>query len=184
MNGRNERMSKLPADVCPEDKLTPAMSRNRRLNMPLTVVAIDEVQRYLEHPTHGEEILALLTDLAKVAPSAGFMLVLATQKPDSKVIPDSLRGQLSTRFAMKVMTYQASDTILGAGSYSAAMDASTLLRSHKGVGILLGADDGELAERGGQIVRTHLLGGPGVEQICARGRAPGRERHAHWHGRR
>jgi S-DNA-T family DNA segregation ATPase FtsK/SpoIIIE len=171
MNGRNERMSALPADACPEDKLTPALSRNRRLNMPLTGMWIDEVQRYLEHPEHGKTILDLLTDLAKVAPSAGIMLILATQKPDGKVIPDSLRGQLGTRFAMKVMTWQASDTILGAGSYSAGMDASTLLRSHKGVGILLGADDGELAERGGQTVRTHLLDGPGIETISARGRA-------------
>ena len=170
MNDRNLRMSKLPADQVPEDKLTPALSRNRRLNMPLTGIWIDEVQRYLEHPEHGKTILDLLTDLAKVAPSAGIMLVLATQKPDGKVIPDSLRGQVGTRFAMKVMTWQASDTILGAGSYSAGMDSSTLLRSHKGVGILLGADDGELAERGGQTVRTHLLDGPGIEKIAERGR--------------
>lgn len=171
MNDRFERMSKLPADVCPEDKLTPALSRNRRMNMPLTVLSIDEIQRYLEHPEHGETILALLVDLAKVAPAAGIMMVLATQKPDSKVLPDELRGQLGTRFAMKVMTWQASETILGAGTKSAGMDASTLLRKHKGVGILLGADDGELAERGGQIVRSHLLDGPSLEQICDRGRA-------------
>jgi S-DNA-T family DNA segregation ATPase FtsK/SpoIIIE len=170
VNDRNERMSRLPADQVPEDKLTPALSRNKRLNMPVTGVWIDEVQRYLEHPVHGKDILESLTDLAKVAPSAGIILVLATQKPDGKVIPDSLRGQIGTRFGMKVMTWQASDTILGAGSYAAGMDASTLLRSHKGVGILLGADDGELAERGGQTVRTHLIDGPGIEKIAARGR--------------
>lgn len=171
MNDRFERMSQLPADVCPEDKLTPAMSRNRHLNMPLTVVAIDEIQRYLEHPDHGKDILDLLVDLAKVGPAAGIMLDLATQKPDAKVIPDSLRGQIGTRFAMKVMTWQASETILGAGTYQAGMDASRFLRKHKGVGILLGADDGDLAEQGGQIVRTHLLDGPALEQICDRGRA-------------
>jgi S-DNA-T family DNA segregation ATPase FtsK/SpoIIIE len=139
--------------------------------MPLTGIWIDEVQRYLEHEKHGATIVNLLTDLVKVGPSVGIMAVLATQKPDGQVIPDKLRGQIGSRFAMKVMTWQASETILGAGSYTAGMDASTLLRSHKGVGILLGADDGELAERGGQTVRSHLLDGPGVEAICRRGRA-------------
>lgn len=171
MNDRFERMAKLPVDVCPEAKLTPAMARNKRLNMPLTVLSIDEVQRYLEHPEYGAEVLALLTDLVKVGPAAGYMLILATQKPDGKVIPDSLRGQIGSRFAMKVMTWQASDTILGAGSYQAGMDASKLSRSHKGVGILLGSDDSELAEQGGQITRTHLLSSADVEVMCDRGRA-------------
>lgn len=171
MNSRFERMSQLPTDACPDAKLTPALARNRRLKMPLTVVAMDEIQRYLEHEVHGADILALLTDLVKVGPAAGIMLVLATQKPDAKVIPDSLRGQIGTRFAMRVMTYQASETILGAGTYSAGMDASRFLSRHKGVGILLGADDGDLAERGGQTVRTHLLNGPALDTICARGRA-------------
>lgn len=171
MNARFERMAQLPTDACPDAKLTPALARNRRLNMPLTVLAMDEVQRYLEHPEYGKEILELLTDLAKVGPAAGIMQVLATQKPDSRVIPDSLRGQIGTRFAMRVMTWQASETILGAGTYPAGLDASRFLSRHKGVGILLGADDGDLAERGGQSVRTHLLNGPALDVICTRGRA-------------
>jgi DNA segregation ATPase FtsK/SpoIIIE, S-DNA-T family len=87
------------------------------------------------------------------------------------VLPDDLRGQIGIRFSLKVMTYQASDTILGAGSHQAGLDASTLLHSHRGVGILLGADHGEVSERGGQAVRTHLLDLAALESICARGRA-------------
>src|SRR5262249_43668434 len=97
-----------------------------------------------EHPDHGRTILALLTDLAKVGPAVGIMLLLATQKPSSDVLPDDLRGQLGTRFALKVMTWQASDTILGAGTAKTGLDASRFLRTHKGVGILLGADDTDL----------------------------------------
>jgi DNA segregation ATPase FtsK/SpoIIIE, S-DNA-T family len=171
MNARFDRMSQLPTEACPDAKLTPALARNRRLNMPLTVVAIDEVQRYLEHPEHGATILELLVDLVKVGPAAGIMLILATQKPDAKVVPDSLRGQIGSRFAMRVMTYQASETILGAGTYSAGMDASKFSQAHKGVGILLGADDSELSERGGQDVRTHLLSGKDLDAVCERGRA-------------
>jgi S-DNA-T family DNA segregation ATPase FtsK/SpoIIIE len=169
MNDRYERLRELPNDLCPEGKLTPAIARSTRLGMPLRLVCIDEVQRYLEHPEHGKTILELLTDLAKVGPAVGIMLVLATQKPDSKVMPDSLRGQLGIRFAMKVMNWQSSDTILGAGAYP-DLDASKLLRAHKGVGILLGSDDGALAESGGQIIRTDLMDLPTLQKICERGR--------------
>ena len=174
MNTRYERLRTLPRELCPEAKVTPAITRNRRLKMPLTLVAIDEVQRYLEHPDHGKTILALLTDLAKVGPAVGIMLLLATQKPSSDVLPDDLRGQLGTRFALKVMTWQASDTILGAGTAKAGLDASRFLRAHKGVGILLGADDADdadLAEHGGRAVRTHLLDLTALEHLCTRGRA-------------
>jgi S-DNA-T family DNA segregation ATPase FtsK/SpoIIIE len=82
--------------------------------------------------------------------------------------PDSLRGQIGIRFAMKVMNWQSSDTILGAGAYP-DLDASKLLRAHKGVGILLGADDA-LAESGGQIVRTDLMDLPTLQKICEHGR--------------
>ncbi|MGH2707741.1 MAG: cell division protein FtsK, partial [Actinomycetota bacterium] len=50
MNARYEALRELPHDLCPEGKLTPAIARNRSLQMPLTLVCIDEVQRYLEHP--------------------------------------------------------------------------------------------------------------------------------------
>jgi DNA segregation ATPase FtsK/SpoIIIE, S-DNA-T family len=170
MNARYERLQTLSDEDCPDGKLTPALARNRRLNMPLTVLFIDEVQRYLENRQYGAEICELLTELVKVGPAVGIMLILATQKPDAKVVPDSLRGQMGTRFALKTMTWQASETILGAGTYQQGLDSSKFLKSHKGVGILLGADESELAEEGAQIVRTHLLNGVGLAKICARGR--------------
>jgi DNA segregation ATPase FtsK/SpoIIIE, S-DNA-T family len=96
------------------------------------------------------------------------MLMLATQKPDSKVMPDSLRGQLGIRFAMKVMNWQSSDTILGAGAYPTWTHPNYC--AHKGVGILLGADDSALAESGGQIIRTDLMDLSTLHTICERGR--------------
>jgi S-DNA-T family DNA segregation ATPase FtsK/SpoIIIE len=98
------------------------------------------------------------------------MLDLATQRPDAKVLPENLRGQIGTRFALRTMNWQASETVLGAGTYKAGLDASKFLAAHKGVGILLGADDGELAEAGGLTVRTHLLDLPTLEKIVERGR--------------
>jgi S-DNA-T family DNA segregation ATPase FtsK/SpoIIIE len=70
---------------------------------------------------------------------------------------------------MKVMTYQASDTILGAGSYAAGMDASKLLRAHKGVGILLGADDSGTVEEA-LTVRTNRTPIADIDAVIGRAR--------------
>lgn len=168
MDRRYEAIKKLTDDESPNGTITPALCRAKHLDMPLVLVCIDEVQRYLQHAEHGKTILALLVELAKVGPAAGIMLVLATQRPSSDVIPADLRDNVGTRFALKVMTWQSSDTVLGAGSYP-EHDASKLLRGHKGVGILLGADDSPLADVGGQTVRTHLLDAAALRGIVDRG---------------
>jgi S-DNA-T family DNA segregation ATPase FtsK/SpoIIIE len=170
MERRYERFQTLPDDVCPDGKITEAISRNKRLDMPLICIFVDEIQRYLQHKEHGKTILELLAELAKVGPAAGIMLIAATQRPDAKVIPEELRANFSVRFALKTMSYQASNVILGPSASKAGLDASTLLRQHKGVGILLGSDDGELAERGAQRVRTHWHDLPVARQIAERGR--------------
>jgi len=168
---RFKRLMELPIDARPESKVTPAITRSKRLDMPLTVVFVDEVQHFLGHPLHGDRILELLTELCKVHPAVGYMLVLATQRPDSDVIPSGLRDNIGTRFAMMVKTWQSSDTILGAGAYKSGLDASKFQRSHKGVGILDGADDSPLADAGAQTARTDLLDLAAIEVLCARGRA-------------
>lgn len=171
MNCRYEAMHDLPDDVCPDGKVTPYITRRRGYGMPLTVICIDEVHRYLEHTEHGTAICGLLTELAKAGPAAGYMLVLATQRPDTRTVPESLRGQMGTRFALRTMTWQASETILGAGTYGAGLDSSKFLPSHLGVGILRGAgDDTTLSDVEAITVRTHRLDLRHLRGIAARGR--------------
>src|SRR5207245_924607 len=71
MDRRYEVMRRLPDDRCPEGKLTPALSRDKRLNMPLIVLAIDEVQRYLEVDELGGIILVPLIGPAPAGPASG-----------------------------------------------------------------------------------------------------------------
>jgi S-DNA-T family DNA segregation ATPase FtsK/SpoIIIE len=170
MNTRFERMAKLPDDICPEGKVTPQITRRTSYGMPLTLVLVDEVHRYLEHPEHGKTIHALLTEIAKAGPAAGYILVLATQRPDTKTMPEDLRGQIGTRFALRTMNWQASETILGAGTYTAGLDSSKFLRTHLGVGILLGSDDNQVTDGEAVTVRTHLLGIAELRRIGERGR--------------
>jgi S-DNA-T family DNA segregation ATPase FtsK/SpoIIIE len=89
----------------------------------------------------------------------------STQKPDDTACPSALRDQHQARFALRVGAYQVSDTILGAGSYSEGLDASRLLKSHKGVGLLKGMTDDS------GIVRTYLADGPDADRILTRAKA-------------
>ncbi|MDF4254365.1 cell division protein FtsK [Streptomyces sp. WMMB303] len=161
---RYHRLSELPLHICPEGKLTPEISRDKKLNMPLTLVVVDEVQEYLQHPVHGKTILDLLVYLARVAPAVGVSVMTSTQKPDDTACPSVLRDQHQARFSLRVGSWQVSDVVLGAGAYSEGLDASRLLKSHKGVGLLKGMSDDS------GIVRTYLADGRDAETIVGRAR--------------
>ncbi|MFL6118042.1 cell division protein FtsK [Actinophytocola sp.] len=182
VQGRYRRMRELDDTVCPESKVTPAMSRDTTLNMPITAVFLDEVQVPLEDRTsvdvEGKKLMAgdyvgeLLTWLAKKGPAAGIVLVLATQRPDSKTIPSGLRAVLGSRFALRVMDWRDSNIVLGEQMNTRGYDSSRLLASHKGVGIL--RPDGE-TQAGADVlaltVRTYYMPNEDWHELCRRGRA-------------
>jgi DNA segregation ATPase FtsK/SpoIIIE, S-DNA-T family len=182
VQGRYRRMRQLDDVTCPESKVTPAMSRNPGLNMPITTIVIDEVQVPLLDRTpitvDGKKILAgdyvgeLLTWLAKKGPAAGIVLVLATQRPDSKTIPSGLRAVLGSRLALRVMDWRDSNIVLGEQMNTRGYDSSRLLASHKGVGIL--RPDGD-TQAGADVlaltVRTYYMPNDDWQILCQRGRA-------------
>src|SRR3954470_5631460 len=179
---RFRRMRDLDDLTCPESKVTPEMSRDKALNMPITAIFIDEVQVPLEDRTPvtvqgkkltaGEYVGELLTWLAKKGPAAGVVLVLATQRPDSKTIPSNLRAVLGSRFALRVMDWRDSNIVLGEQMNTRGYDSSRLLASHKGVGIL--RPDGD-TQAGADVlaltVRTYYMPNEDWQVICQRGRA-------------
>jgi S-DNA-T family DNA segregation ATPase FtsK/SpoIIIE len=181
VQGRYRRMRELDNETCPESKVTPAMSRDLALDMPITALFLDEVQVPLEDRTPvkvegkkltaGEYVGELLTWLAKKGPAAGIVLVLATQRPDSKTIPSGLRAVLGSRFALRVMDWRDSNIVLGEQMNTRGYDSSRLLASHKGVGIL--RPDGD-AQTGADVlaltVRTYYMPNEDWQTICARGR--------------
>jgi len=182
VQGRYRRMRELDNEICPESKITPAMSRDPALNMPITGIFIDEVQVPLEERTPikvqgktipaGEYIGELLTWLAKKGPAAGIVLVLATQRPDTKTIPSGLRAVLGSRFALRVMDWRDSNIILGEQMNTRGWDSSRLLPSHKGVGIL--RPDGDTtagADVLAVMVRTDYMPNDDWAALCQRGRA-------------
>lgn len=182
LQGRYRRMRELDDVVCPESKVTPEMSRDRGLSMPITAVFVDEVQVPLEDRTPvdvegkrlaaGEYVGELLTWLAKKGPAAGIVLVLATQRPDSKTIPSGLRAVLGSRFALWVMDWRDSNIVLGEQMNTRGYDSSRLLASHKGVGILRPDSDTQAgADVLALTVRTYYMPNEDWQVICQRGRA-------------
>ncbi|MBV1851900.1 cell division protein FtsK [Catellatospora tritici] len=169
MNDRYDTIGTLPADICPEGKVTRQIADKRSLKLWPILLVCDEFQRYSQHPEHGKEIVALCAELCKVGPAVGIMLILATQKPDGKAVPTDLRDNIGTRFALKTMTWQSSEAVLGAGSYPAGYDSSRFQRSHKGVGILLGADDSGAVEEA-VTVRTYFADKHAADTVVARAR--------------
>ena len=182
VQARFRRMRELDDEICPESKITPAMSCDRTLGMPITGAFIDEVQVPLEDRTPitvqgkslpaGQYIGELLTWLAKKGPAAGIVLVLATQRPDTKTIPSNLRAVLGSRFALRVMDWRDSNIILGEQMNTRGWDSSRLLSTHKGVGIL--RPDGDTAAGADTLaltVRTYYMPNDDWATLCHRGRA-------------
>lgn len=54
VQSRYARMATFDDELCPESKITPVISRDPDLGMPITAVIIDEVQVFLENPTRQQ----------------------------------------------------------------------------------------------------------------------------------
>jgi DNA segregation ATPase FtsK/SpoIIIE-like protein len=77
-----------------------------------------------------------LRDLVARGRAAGVVVVAATQKPSTDVIPSSIRDLFGYRWAMRCATRDASDTILGAGWAGLGFSASEIDADLRGTGLL------------------------------------------------
>jgi hypothetical protein len=107
--------------------------------LPFHVVVCDELAHYLNSGEKRDrtEFAELLRDLVSRGRAAGIIVLAATQKPASDVVPTSLRDLFGFRWALRCSTPQASDTILGSGWASAGYSATTVDAASRGVGFLL-----------------------------------------------
>ena len=132
-------------------KLTAAMAaKDPRVN--LAALLVDEWSSYGAAADRKvrEELERLLRLIVQQGRALGIITLAATQKPDSDSVPTGIRDILSIRWAMRCLTPQASDTILGQGYAAAGHNAQDILKSQRGVGIYM---DGEGAEP--ELTRGH-----------------------------
>jgi hypothetical protein len=132
--------------------------------LPLHVVACDELAFYLNLSNRKQrtEFSELMRDLVSRGRAAGIIVLAATQKPSSDVIPTSLRDLFGFRWAMRCNTSQASDTILGSGWATLGYNAAQIPGASRGVGYLL--------SEGGRprLLRSYYLDDWTIRRIAAR----------------
>jgi len=165
MRRRTRVIRDLPKDICPENKITPQLASNRSLGLHPVVIAVDECQRWFEHPEYGEELTEICTDLVKRGPALGIILMLATQRPDAKSIPTGISANAVLRLCLKVMGHVENDMVLGSGAYKAGVRATMFSRKDLGIHYLAGEGDDP------RIVRSVYIDAPTAERIAERARA-------------
>lgn len=79
--------------------------------MPRIVVIVDELADLME--TCKKDMEAKIRAIAQKARAAGIHLVLATQRPSVDIITGTIKANLPSRIALKVMNFNDSQTILG-----------------------------------------------------------------------
>lgn len=101
-----------------------------------TILAIDEWASYLGSADQktAKEIDRLLRLIVQQGRAYGVIVLASTQKPDSEAVPTGVRDIISTRWAGRCLTPEASDTILGKGRATAGHNAQRILKQQRGVG--------------------------------------------------
>ena len=179
-------MAGLPDDICPEGKVTPHITRRASLRD-----AVDGDLRRRGPPlpraprTRQDHLRPARPRSPRPAPPRATCSCSPPSAPTPRPCPRDLRGQIGTRFALRTMNWQASETILGAGTYTAGLDSSKFLRTHLGVGILLGQRR-QPGHRRRSRHRAHPPARPRrpAPDLRAGPPAPHRRRHPHRHRRR
>ncbi len=125
------------------------------------LVILDEIAYY--SATTGdkktqEQFAALLRDLVARGRAVGIIVVAATQRPSSDIIPTSLRDLFAWRFAGRCTTDVSSDIVLGHGWANRGWSANTISPTNQGAGLLI--DEGGVPK----LVKTAYL----TDTDCAR----------------
>jgi S-DNA-T family DNA segregation ATPase FtsK/SpoIIIE len=128
------------------------------------VVAVDEIAYF--SATAGdkksqEQFSGLLRDLVARGRAVGIIVVAATQRPSSDIIPTSLRDLFAWRFAGRCTTDSSSDIVLGHGWANRGWSANTISPTNQGAGLLI-------AEGGvPKLVKTAYLSDADCARIAA-----------------
>lgn len=154
----------LPATICPENKVTPDLAKRRDLRLHPIAAFIDECQELFTHPDLGARAAELCIRIIKRGPALGIMLVLATQRPDSKSLPTGVSANVGIRLCLRVMGQLENDMVLGTSAYRNGIRATTFGPKDKGIGYLVGAADDP------QITRSYYIDQPTAQRIGLRAR--------------
>lgn len=125
----------------PENKITRELALDPELRMPVLLVILDEFTELSESTEFGSAFNGML-DLVRQARAVGIITVLGTQRPDSGAITPRMRDLLTLRSALRCLSSDAANMILGNGSTTAGFDPTMFSPGEQGMCWLRG-DSGE-----------------------------------------
>jgi S-DNA-T family DNA segregation ATPase FtsK/SpoIIIE len=104
------------------------------------MVAVDEIAYF--SATVGDKksrdlFAELLRDLVARGRAVGIIVIAATQRPSSDIIPTSLRDLFAWRVAFRCTTDVSSDIVLGHGWKDKGWSANTISPTNRGAGLLI-----------------------------------------------
>ncbi len=99
--------------------------------MPRIVIIVDELADLME--TCKKDMESRIRALAQKSRAAGIHLVLATQRPSVDIVTGTIKANLPSRIALKVMNFQDSQTILGEGGAEKLLGNGDMLYKNPGM---------------------------------------------------
>lgn len=149
---RADVIDSLSREEAPESKVTSELVNARKdLDLGPIVLGIDETQAFFgygddgnkEHKAIRAELKSGITELVKLGPALGVIVLLATQQVNDATIPTSIANNAVIRFCLKIEGHEPNDRILGTGAYRRGLDAQMFDLDDKGIGYLKA--DGQVA---------------------------------------
>lgn len=144
-------------DWCERRKMDPGDA------FPAYLFAVDEIAYFsvtVGDKKEQERFSALLRDIVARGRAVGVMVVAATQRPSSDIIPTSLRDLFAWRFAGRCTTDSSSDIVLGHGWAAQGYSSNTIDPTNQGAGYLI-------AEGGvPQLIKAAYLSDHDIKRIA------------------
>ncbi len=112
-NRRNDMFTAAGGEISNIDDYNKYIASDTVPKLPRIVFFIDELADLME--ACKKDLEQRIRMIAAKSRSAGIHLVLATQRPSVDVITGTIKANLPSRIALKVMNYADSSTILGEG---------------------------------------------------------------------
>lgn len=131
MEKRYKTFAECPGVISDIDAYNSEIAGATVAKMPRIVIVIDELADLME--TCKKDMEARIRALAQKARAAGIHLVLATQRPSVDIITGTIKANLPSRIALKVMNFADSNTIMSEGGAEKLLGNGDMLFKNSGM---------------------------------------------------
>ena len=131
-NRRNEMFTECGSEISNINDYNSMIANDTIPKLPRIVFVIDELADLME--SCKKDLEEKIRKIAAKSRSAGIHLVLATQRPSVDVITGTIKANLPSRIALKVMTFADSQTILSEAGAEKLLGNGDMLYKNSSMG--------------------------------------------------